>query len=170
MTRAPSTSTRLLTATLVVVFATLSLLGRVVAQEPHYDESDSGVVRRQLARLHIDAGIVGQYDLDAMHRARLVLRAVDDDEWRGHTIGIGAITAGAMGLVLMLVVAPSVEGGCSVDRCPDAAAALSVTGALIGVVGLVLVGVAIAEILHSHDRLARWADAILDGTFPDAAW
>ena len=153
------------------VFFFVSLLdtNASVAQraEPTYDESDTGLVRGQLSRLHLDAAVVAGYDLDAMHRARLELRAIDDDEWRGHTLGIGATTAGAMGLVLALGVVPTVEGGCTPSRCPDAPLAVSIASASIGAMGLVLVGCAIAEILSSHARLARWVDSILDGTFRD---
>ena len=162
---------RLIGRSLLGAFVLLSLLHTSVSVaqrgEPTYDESDTGLVRGQLSRLHVDAAVVAGYDLDAMHRARLELRAIDDGEWRGHTLGIGATTAGAMGLVLALVVVPTVEGGCTPSRCPDAPLAVSIAGAPIGALGLLLAGCAIAEILSSHARLARWVDSILDGTFRD---
>lgn len=155
----------------VLAFALVgqAFVGVASAEEP-YDESDSGVVRRQLARMHIDAGLVGAYDLDTMHRARLVLRAVDDDEWRGHTLGIGAMTAGAMSFVLTLAVAPTVDGGCTPDRCRDSALAVSIVGVIAGVAGLVLALVAALEHVRGVERLARWGDAILDGSFAEATW
>lgn len=155
---------------LLVSVQALLVVGVACAQEPPYDESDSGVVRRQLARMHIDAGVVSTYDLDTMHRARLVLRAVDEDEWRGHTIGIGAMAAGAVSLVLTLLVVPTVDGGCTPERCADSALVVSVTGAVVGVAGLVLALVAVLEHARALERLARWGDAILDGTFANASW